>query len=136
MQELAALVQKAEDKTAVIEMYDAMKRGLLEGLELPVEGLSVEEIGGEYQVAVNGIPLTECSASQKLKVGMHIALAMNPTVRVVLIREGSLLDAESMALVSEMATAHQAQAWIEVVSDDGDPGDDRSFVLEEGELKR
>lgn len=134
--DLGALLQQADDKTAVIEMYDAMKRGLLEGIQLPVEGLSVEEVGGEYQVAVNGIPLTECSASQRLKVGMHIALALNPTVRVVLIREGSLLDAESMSIVSGMAMSHHAQAWIEVVSDDGDPSDDRSFVLEEGELRR
>jgi hypothetical protein len=59
-----------------------------------------------------------------------MALAMNPDLRVILIRDGSLLDAENLAVIEEMAAERDAQIWIERVSDDRSVG----IVIEDGAL--
>ena len=84
-------------------------------------------------MCIRGIPLSQCSQSQKLKVGMGLAMALSPTVRVVLIREGSLLDDDSMRLVDTMAREHGTQVWVERVAPD--TGGENSFMLVAGELQ-
>ena len=59
-----------------------------------------------------------------------MALELNPTIRVLRITDGSLLDSESMAILEEMAIQHDAQIWLEVVSDDGATG----VVIEDGQV--
>ena len=45
---------------------------------------------------------------------------MNPELRVLLIRNGSLLDGDSMKSLAEFAAANDAQVWIEVVTSSKD----------------
>lgn len=131
--ELATVAAKAQELTEAMDLCDVMKESVLAGAELPVEGLGFETVGGEYMVCINGIPLSQCSQSQKLKVGMGLSMALNPKVRVILIREASLLDDESMALVDAMARTHGYQCWLERVGQESEG--ENSFVLEAGELR-
>jgi hypothetical protein len=57
-----------------------------------------------------------------------MAMAMSPDLRVILIRDGSLLDSTNMALIEEMAAEHDYQVWLEVVREDGAMG----VVIEDG----
>jgi len=77
--------------------------------------------------------LNQCSSSQQIKIGMAIAAASNPKVRVATIREGSLLDDASMEMIDEIAREHGVQCFVERVGQE--PEGENSFVLEEGELK-
>jgi hypothetical protein len=62
---------------------------------------------------------------------MAVALASKPRLRVVLIRDGSLLDDESMELLRKFADDNDIQVWIERVgSNDAD-----ALIIEDGEVQ-
>ena len=59
-----------------------------------------------------------------------MGLAMNPKLRVLLIRNGNDLDADNLELVREMAAEADAQVWIERLDATGDV----AVVIEDGEV--
>jgi len=76
---------------------------------MPIEGLGVSAEGVTYQ----NLPLEQASDSGRLKV--TIAMAMNPTLRVLRVKDGSLLDANNMEMLRSMAEAAEFQIWVERV---------------------
>ncbi|MEI6494263.1 MAG: hypothetical protein WCO94_17085, partial [Verrucomicrobiota bacterium] len=73
---------------------------------------------------------SQCSAAEQMRVSMAVALAMNPSLRVCLIRDGSLLDSDSLEIIREMAEAADAQVWLERVSE----GADCQVIIEDGAI--
>lgn len=126
--ELESQHRQAAEITAAIERIDARKAELLASAAFPVPGLGFGEVGGEHVVTFNGVPFGDCAESERMLVGMAIAMACNPTVRVILLREGSLLDAETLAAVERLAGERGYQVWAEIVGD----GDASSFVIADG----
>jgi hypothetical protein len=57
---------------------------------------------------------------------------LNPTLRVIRIMDGSLLDADSLAAIAAAASAADYQVWIERVDDDGAVG---AVIIEDGEIR-
>jgi len=98
----------------------------IEGLTMPIKGLSMA--AGE--VLYNNIPIDQISDSEKLRVSMYIAMALNPKIRVIRMNEASLLDEESLAEVDRIARENDYQIWQEVVDSSGDVG----IVIEDGEV--
>jgi DNA repair exonuclease SbcCD ATPase subunit len=111
--------------TRAIEQVDEAKTAALAGAKLPVPGLSFTADG----VVLNGLPFEQASQAEQLRVSMAVALAMNPRLPIALIRDASLLDAKSLALVGEMAHAAGAQVWLEMVGPDAG-----GIVIEDGEV--
>jgi DNA repair exonuclease SbcCD ATPase subunit len=124
-QKYQARADDAEQLTARIAEIDAEKQKALASAKFPVPGLSFSEEG----ITLNGIPLEQASAAEQLRVSLAMGLALNPKLKVVLIRDGSLLDENSMRLVGEMAEATGAQVWVEQVGKGGAVG----VVIEDGE---
>ena len=60
---------------------------------------------------------------------MAMALASRPQLPLVLIRDGSLLDDDSRAIIEQMAEAAGAQVFLELVSMTGEGA---SVVIEDG----
>lgn len=123
---LAQAQAKSEHFTANIEEIDASKAALLAGAALPVVGLGVDEEG----ITLNGVPFTQASAAERLKVSVAMAMAMNPSVRVICIRDAALLDSNSMASLARFAAARDFQIWVERV----DPQQGVGVVIEDGEV--
>lgn len=111
--------------TAKIDQVDAQKTKLLEETKFPIAGLSVADDGG---VMFNGLPFEQAAGAEQLRISVAIGLALNPKLRVLLIRDGSLLDEANMALLLEMAQQADAQVWIERVGTQGEV----SVVIEDG----
>mgnify|MGYP000882104858 CR=1 FL=1 len=124
VEDLAARRTEAEQLTASIEAVDQRKRKALAEAELPVEGLGFDDDG----LTFNGQPFKQASAAEQLQVSISIAMAANPNLRIMLIRDGSLLDVDSLAMVEQLAEKHDFQVWIEIVDSTGDVG----FVIEDG----
>jgi len=59
-----------------------------------------------------------------------MGLAMNPKLKVLLIRDGSLLDEDNLKLIADMAKEADGQVWIERVG----KGEEVSVIIEEGEV--
>lgn len=118
---------EVEHLTERIKEIDQQKTNALANAPFPVPGLSFDESG----VLLNGLPFAQSSAAEQLKTSVAIGLAGNPTLRVMLIRDGSLLDSDSLKIVAEMAAEKDSQIWIEKVSDGSNVG----VVIEDGCVK-
>jgi hypothetical protein len=123
--ELAAREGKAREMTAELESIEQRKAAAIAAARMPVPGLGLADAG----VTLNGFPLEQASAAEQLRVSVAIALAMNPRLRVLLIRDASLLDQDSLHMVAEMARAAGAQVWLERVEVDGAT----TVVIEDGQ---
>jgi len=110
--------------TARIDAVDQTKRDGLAAATFPIDGLGFDDDGVTYQ----GVPLMQASGAGRLRVGMSMAMALNPTLRVIRITDGSLLDESNLALIEQMAKAKDFQILVEVV---GDPGGS-AIILEDG----
>jgi len=126
LDQLTALQIEAENLTDAMDERKAAKAAAIAGAAMPVPRLSF----GEGEVLFNEIPFEQASTAEQIRVSMAIAMAANPKLRVVLIRDGSLLDAKSLAIVEQMAEEHDFQVFIESVSTDGSVG----ILLEEGQV--
>jgi len=94
--------------------------------KFPIEGLGMDDDG----VTFEDLPFVQCSAAQRIRISVAIGLAMNPKLRVLLIREGSLLDDKNLAMVAKMADDADAQIWLEKVS----KGSECTVILEDGSI--
>lgn len=113
--------------TDQIEEIDKQKEEALRQAKFPIEGLSFGETG----ITFNGIPFKQCSAAERLKVSLAMAMALNPKVRIIRILDGSLLDEDNLAVIQEMAKEKDYQVWVEVVDSSGKVG----VFIEDGQVK-
>ena len=93
---------------------------------------ALDEVLGDYRVTFNDLPLDQCAKSEQIRVGLAIAMALNPTVRVILLRDGSLLDPPTRAAIEAAVREAGYQLWMELVGE----GDAESIVLEDGGIIR
>lgn len=126
--EHGSLSGEAFDLSEAIAAIDEQKAELIKSSPLPVEGLSFDDEGVLY----NGVPFQQASAAERLRVSVAMAMAMNPKVRVICIKDASLLDEDSFAMLTDMAREHDFQVWYEQVGTDGGPV---GVVIEDGEVK-
>ena len=108
--------ERAERKSAELTQAMAhrteMKHQMIETAKMPVKGLGIED----GQVTYRGIPFEQCSSSEQLRVSVAIAMAANPTLRILRIKDGSLLDSSGMKYSRKCAPKHGFQCWLEAVA--------------------
>lgn len=114
-------------KTAEIAKLTDEKAERFAQAKMPVPGLSVED----NRVLYNGIPLEQISDGEKLMVSLAISMALNPELRVLRIKDGSLLDTKNLKIIQDMTKENDFQIWIEKVDESGKIG----IYIEEGEIK-
>lgn len=90
----------------------------LQEAKLPLPGLTVNSLGTFF----NDIPINQLSSSEKVKVGMSVAMALNYRLKVILVKEASLLDEENLKVIREMAKGKGYQVWLEKVDKTGEMG--------------
>jgi len=86
--------------------------------KMPVKGLSLEEDG----VYLKGVPFSQASNAEQIRTSVAIGIALNPELKLMMIKNGSLLDDTSMEIVAEMAERAGAQLFIERVEREGEEG--------------
>ncbi|MDN5973449.1 AAA family ATPase [Bifidobacterium crudilactis] len=105
----------------------ASKDKALAEAKFPIDGLGFDESGVTYK----GVPFQQASSMEQLRVSLAIAMASNPKLRVIRIKDGSLLDDDALALVAQTAEQHNYQVLMERVGT-GDPG---AIIIEDGQVK-
>lgn len=121
------LKKDADARTAAMEAIETEKREAIAKAKMPIDGLSF----GDGEVTFNGLPLDQASDAQQLMISTAIAAALNPSLRVLRIRDGSLLDTDAMRQLAEFAESRDFQIWIERVDSSGEVG----IVMEDGHVK-
>lgn len=117
---------EADALTAGMEARDKAKVEAIAAAKLPVDGLGF----GQDCITFNGLPFEQASDAERLRVSCAIAMASNPKLRVIRVRDGSLLDEDGMRLLGDMADKHDMQVWVESVDSSGRVG----IVLEDGHV--
>lgn len=127
--EKSASEHEAESKrlTSAMDKREADKRKAIAEAKLPIPNVEF----GNGMILMNGVPFEQASDAEKLRASVAIAMATNPKLRVIRVRDGSLLDEDGIKLLAEMADAADCQVWMERVDSSGKIG----FVLEDGHLK-
>ena len=124
---IAELREQSSGCTAKIEEIDARKAKTIADARLPVDGLAF----GESGVTFRDVPFEQCSSAEQLRISVAMGLAQNPKLKVLLVRDGSLLDADGLRMVAEMAEAADAQVWIERVGE----GAECQVIIKDGCVK-
>lgn len=118
---------KAKQLTEAIEARNKAIKAAVAKAEIPVTGVGFEE----EAITLDGKPFDQASDAQQLQASIEIAAAQNPELRVLRIRDGSLLDDDAMIRLSAFAADKDMQIWIERVDSSGEVG----FVIEDGRVK-
>jgi len=118
---------------AKMELIEIEKAEALEAAPLPVKGFTINAEGVRI-INEDGtdVPFCQASAARRLKISLAIAMASNPTLRVIRITDGSLLDDESMAVINSMAVDSDFQIWIEYASRNSE--DRMGVYIEDGRV--
>ncbi len=125
--DLERVRDEAMTLTEEIQQLDQDKARLVEHAEFPVDGLGFDSLG----VTFSDVAFDECSGAEQLRVSVAMGLAANPDLKVLLVRDGSLLDSKSLAMLQQMAEEADAQVWVERVGH----GEEVQIVMVDGEVQ-
>jgi DNA repair exonuclease SbcCD ATPase subunit len=121
----AAKIAETLDKK--VSSIRAERKEMIVTASYPLDGLTISDDGC---VLYNEIPIDQISLAEQIRVSTSIAIALNPNLRVIRITDGSLLDSNSLDIISALATDNDYQVWIESVDETGEVG----FYIEDGQL--
>lgn len=119
---------KAKELTESIKAIDAEKEKAISEAKMPVPGLGF----GDGIVLLNGYPFADASKAQQIAASLQLSMASKPRLRVAFIRDGSLLDSDSMKVIAKLADELDIQVWLETVEKET-PG---AIVIEDGSVAR
>ncbi len=102
--------QQLTDRLAAITEAKR-KRAKEAGLPESLEGLDFTDAGLTFE----GFPLAKLGTGKRLRVATQLAVAMNPNLRVVLIKAGNDLDNDNLRTIVDAAEEAGAQVWMETV---------------------
>jgi hypothetical protein len=125
--EVDRLERESEQESTEIQQIQEERERQQAEAEYPVPGLSFDPAGG---VLLNGLPFDQASQAERLRVSVGIGFALNPGIAVLLVRDGSLLDDEHLALLGKLAQEHHGQLLVERVGSQ----DAGAVVIEDGEV--
>lgn len=107
---LDKLTKESKSLTAKIEGIDADKAKQLAEAPFPVPGMTFADDGS---VQFNSLPFTQMSTAEQIRVSTLVAMAQNPKLKVILIREGALVNKTNMKVLTDLAAIGGYQLWIE-----------------------
>lgn len=119
--------RKAAALTRAIDDRNEAKAAAVAAAKMPIDGLTFDD----QAVLFNGVPIEQLGEAEQIQIGVKIAMAANPTLRVLRILHGEALDSDSMKLIADMAEANDYQLWIAQVDSSGKVG----IVMEDGMVK-
>jgi hypothetical protein len=112
------LKKESDELTEKLRRIDQDKQTRASAAKMPIEGLTLTDEGVVY----TGILFDRLSTGQQIRVSTAIGMALNPKLKVIFIREGSLLDSAGLQEIAEMAKDQDYQVWIERCDESGQVG--------------
>lgn len=93
------------------------KKAMIKSAPMPIPWMEFSENDG---VIIDGILFDQYSSAQQLKMACRIATSVNPTLKVIYIKDGSLLDTNSMKEIEQFAETEWYQIFCERVWEEAD----------------
>lgn len=124
------LVNQSVDLTRRLDAIEDEIDKKLASVKYPIVGLGFSSTG---TVTFDGIPFSQLSTAQRLKISAAIGIALNPKLRVMFIRDGSVMDEDTLTALVQIAEVHDTQLWIERVGKSLD-GELPGVIIEDGSV--
>lgn len=125
--DVTRLFKQSAELTTAIEAADKAKADTLAKAKFPIKEISFDDNG----VLLDGVPWNQGSTAERIRASLALGMALNPQLKVIIIREGSLLDEKSLVLVANMAKERDFQIWMERVGN----GEECQFIIVDGHLE-
>lgn len=125
--DLAAAQHLQQGAQHALDAIEQTKRDGLAAAEFPVAGLSVDEEG----VTFDGVPFGQVNSAMRRRVAFAIATAGDPKLKLVIVKDGDLLDADSLAAIREVA---DERGYTVLVERDRDESRKIGFTVVDGAL--
>lgn len=106
---LKALRLKVANLNRRIEEIDEEKKQAIQNANLPLDGLELTDEG----VMMNGTFFSQLSTAEQIRVSTLVAMSQNPELKIVIIREGALMNSANLAMIAKLAAERGFQVWIE-----------------------
>jgi hypothetical protein len=119
-----AKAKRAADLDAEIEAVAKEKAERLAKAKMPVEGM---ELDGDT-VRMNGVPFSQLSTAEQIRISAFMAMAQNPTIKIILIREGALISRQNFQMLADMAKEKGYQLWVEKFQEE--PAQDSLHIVD------
>lgn len=116
-----------ENKTKKIKELRDSKIDIFKNAKFPIEGVTFNE----HNIYVNEIPFSQLCSSDQIVKSCKIAMSTNPKVKIMLIKDGSLLDEDTFKNVVDLVEKEGYQLWVETV---GNGHSDDCLIIKEGVL--
>ena len=113
--ELLNKQQEANKMTTEIEVIDQEKAEKMSQAKLPIDNMIFSEQDG---IIINNIPLDQYSTAQQMIIACKIATSINSDLKVIYIKDGSLLDNQSLQDLENFANDNDYQIFCERVWED------------------
>ena len=126
LDEKQALRDAYEGITKRLTELDEQKAAALAAATFPVDGLSFDSTGVLYR----GVPLSQASSAEQIRVSLAMGMALNPKLRVLMIKDGSLLDEDSMAAIRDQVADGDFQLFVERVGN----ADQGAVIITDGQV--
>ena len=125
--EVSQIREKSRKLTDAIEQIDLEKEKQLSEAKFPIDGLTFDEDG----VLFNEMPWNQLSSWDQLNISAAMGFSVNPKLKVLLIREGSLIDNDNLKRLAK-TIPEDGQIWLERVGE----GEEVSVIIEDGSIKQ
>lgn len=106
--------------------FDKERQSIFEKAKMPIDGLSFDS----SELYFNGVPSEQWSTSEAAIISVKMGMALNPELKILLIRSGSEFDMNNLDTVIKECNLNGYQVWIERVS----KGDECSVIIHEGKI--
>jgi len=124
--DLQELREKSESLSVALRNIDETKQQMMGKAKFPIKGLCFDE----DCVIFNGVPFDQISQGARIKISVAIGLVLNPKLKILLIRDASLLDQKNLEMIAKMAEKMDAQVWLERVGH----GKECQIIISDGSI--
>ena len=104
-------------QATILDDLREKRKEMVKKADMPIDWMEFSEADG---VIINGILFDQYSSAEQLKFACKIATSTNPALRVIYIKDGSLLDTNSMKEIAQFAETEWYQIFCERVGEEAD----------------
>lgn len=126
-EELATAIAKAENLNDELAKIEATKHAGLAAAKFPVDGLGFNDDG----ITFKGVPFKQVNTAMQRVIALDLATIGQPDLRLIVMKDGDVLDAASLAEVDRIATE---RGYLVLVERDRDESRELGFTVVDGQL--
>jgi len=115
--EMIKVKSESEKLKTDIEVKTNERNQIIASSQLSIPGLSFTD----EEIFIDGLPLEEeqINSARLIDIGVDVAISMNPNLKIIFIKDGSLLDSKHLKIIVDKIEKNGYQAIIEMVDFEG-----------------